>query len=197
MKLTQTVAPAEEPITLADARTWLGFQAGVTADDGVVTDLISEIRGYLEQRFKHRKLITQTWTVSLDEEELSGSEIKIPILPLIAISKIEVYDDDGNASTWASTNYQERAGEDPRIVLSPTGSWPSMRPYDSMVITATYGYGDQDDLPEEIRMIFKGLLRFQYRSKGAGVTETDAGNLLSIPGMFERMIRSLQVEPWA
>lgn len=196
MKLTQTVAPAEEPVSLADAREWCGFQAGVTQDDDVITDLIAEIRAYLEQRFKHRKLITQTWTVSLDYSEV-GAEIRIPIVPLIAVSKIEVYDDDGDASTVASSNYQVRAGEDPRVVLSPSGSWPSMRAYDSMVITGTYGYGLQVSLPEELRMIMKGLIKHLYKTKGTGIQETDAGNLIGTPQIFERMIRSLQVEPWA
>jgi uncharacterized phiE125 gp8 family phage protein len=196
MILTQTVAPTEEPIELEDARVWCGFQQGVRADDKVVEDLISEIRGYLEERWKHRKLITQTWTIGFDYSEI-GSEIRIPIVPLRSVSKIEVYDDDGNASIVGASNYQVRIGEDPRVVLSPSGSWPSMRAYDSMVITATVGYGLRTALPEDLRMLLKGLIQHQYRSKGFGVTETEAGNLISIPSVFERQIRSLKVEPWA
>ena len=65
MKLAQTVAPAAEPVLLSDARSWLAFESGVTEDDPVVSDLITKVREYVERR-TNRKLITQTWTVSLD-----------------------------------------------------------------------------------------------------------------------------------
>ena len=39
MKLTQTVAAAEAPITLAEARSWLSMQSGVTNDDAPLTTM--------------------------------------------------------------------------------------------------------------------------------------------------------------
>lgn len=195
MILTRTVAPAEEPITLTQARNWCGFQSGVTQDDDRITELISEIRFYLEERTHHRKIITQTWTVGLDAVEVS-SWINIPLVPLQSVTSIVVTDSAGDATAVDSSNYQVRAGENPRIVLSPTGSWPAMRPYDSMVITAVVGYGLQADIPEDLVMLLKGLVQHQYRSKGFGVSETVSGQIIGVPQMFERQIQGYTVNLW-
>jgi uncharacterized phiE125 gp8 family phage protein len=195
MNLTQTVAPTEEPITLEQARLWCGFQAGVTEDDEIIGNLIQETRAYLEQRFQHRKLITQTWTVDLDYSE-TGSVIKLPILPLASITSIVCTDADGDTATVGTSNYQTRIGEDPRVVLSPSGSWEDMRTYDAMTITCVVGYGLQASLPDDINLLLKGVIQHMYRSKGFGVTETVSGQLIGLPNMYEHLIKSLKVEPW-
>ena len=46
MKLTQTVAPAENPITLEQARTWLAIEVGVTEDDTAITECIEEVEDF-------------------------------------------------------------------------------------------------------------------------------------------------------
>jgi uncharacterized phiE125 gp8 family phage protein len=197
MKLTRTIAPAAEPITLTQAREWCAFQAGVTADDALLTSLITEVRAYLESKLTGRKLINQTWTVSLDEAEV-GSVITLPLLPLSSVTSIATYDDAGDATTVDPSNYQVRTGEAPRIVLSPSGEWPTMREFDSMLITCVIGYGAAAaNLPEEIVMLMKGLVQHQYRSKGMGITETASGQLIGVPGIYAQMIQSLRVEPWA
>ncbi len=195
MNIIQTVGPSEEPVTLADARGWCGFAAGVTQDDAILTDLIAEIRGYLEARLKGRKLVSQTYEITLDAAEIK-TEIRLPVLPLISITSIVTYDDDGNATTLSSSSYQYRKGEAPRVTLTSSGSWPAMREYDAVTITAVVGYGAQADMPDDLVMLIKGLIQHQYRSKGFGVTETQTGHLITVPRMFERQITALQVEPW-
>ena len=195
MNLRKTVDPSVEPITLAQARLWCGFQTGVTADDDALTALIAELRGYLEARLTGRKLITQTWTVELDAAEVD-TIIPIPLLPL-QTATVKVTDTAGAQTTLDASNYQVRAGENPRIVLAPSGAWGSMRTFDSMLITCVVGYGLQADLPDDIVMLLKGLVQHQYRSKGLGINETVSGQLISVPGMFERQIKALKVDPWA
>ena len=195
MKLTQTVAAAEAPITLAEARSWLSMQSGVTQDDVVLTTVIGEITDYLEDRLNGRKLIDQTWTIQLDAEEI-GAEIHLPLLPMTSVTSIATTDDAGDDTTVNATNYQYRTGNAPRIVLSPTGSWPTMRAYDSMLITAVFGYGDAADLPADIVQLVKDLTLFRYTTKGTGVTQTVSGQLMSVPGVTERQITALRVEPW-
>lgn len=195
MKLAQTVAAATAPITLAEARTWLSMQTGVTTDDAAITAIILEVTAYLEARLNGRKLIDQTWEIQLDAVEVVD-EIYLPILPLSSITKIEVTTDAGAESTVNASNYQYRVGQAPRIVLSPTGEWPDMREYDSMVITAVVGYGAAAALPDDLVQLVKDLTLFRYASKGSGVTQTVSGQVMSVPNITERQIAALKVEPW-
>ena len=195
MKLTQTVGPTVEPILLADARAWLAFESGVNDDDPILSDLITKVRSYIERR-TNIKLITQTWTASLDYDEILD-EIYLPLIPLQSISSIVTYDDDGDSTTVDSSNYSVRIGDHPRLVLSPSGSWPGdMRIYDAMLITAVCGYGTAgSDLPQDLVSLVEGLVLHSYSTKGMGVRETVSGQLISIPRDFERAIKAYRAYP--
>jgi hypothetical protein len=113
---------------------------GIVAEDALIEDLIAEAYDYLETE-TNRKMLGQTWKLTLDESEVS-SVIRLPLVPLVSVSSIVTTDDDGDETTVAATNYQVRGGENPRIVLTDDGEWPTdMRDYDSMVITCVCGYG--------------------------------------------------------
>lgn len=194
MRSVQTVAPTADPITLADCRTWLTFATGITEEDPILSEVIDEAASYLEAETGH-KLITQTWTVSLDADEIS-SEITIPIVPVQSVSSVVTYDSSGNSSTIDSSNYQLITGLQPKLVLASSGSWGTYRDYDSMVITLVVGYGDADsDIPGRVRMLLKGLIQHHYRSKGLGVAETASGQLIGMPQQLVRMIESIRVRP--
>lgn len=140
MQLTLATAPVTDAVTLAEARQWLNFTAGITEDDDILRVLIDEAYDFLENR-TNRKMLGQTWTLTLDESEVS-SVIRLPLVPLVSVSSIVTTDDDGDTTTVAATNYQVRGGENPRIVLTDDGEWPTdMRDYDSMAITCVCGYG--------------------------------------------------------
>jgi len=195
MKLTQTVAPTVEPILLADARAWLAFQSGVTEDDPVLESVITKVRSYIERR-TNLKMITQTWTASLDYDQVTD-EIYLPLIPLQSISSIVTYDDDGDTTTVDSSNYVVRPGQHPRLVLSPSGSWPGdMRQYDAMLITCVCGYGDAgSDVPADLVSVIEGTVLHQYSTKGMGVRETISGQLISLPNEFVKAIKAYRVYP--
>lgn len=139
MKLTRTTAPDADPVALSEVRAWLNMVQGITEDDSVLELLVDEAYDWLEVR-TNRKFLNQTWTAVLDYSEVSSC-IRLPLVPLVSISSIKTTDDAGTVTTVGSTNYQVRAGEDPRITLTSTGAWPSdMREYDAMEITAVCGY---------------------------------------------------------
>ena len=195
MNRTRTVAAEETPITLTDARAWLSMESGITEDDPVLTDLLDEVTAYTEARLNGRVFITQTWTVELDASEVTPM-IFLPLLPLQEVTSIKVTNDDGEQSTVDASNYQLRLGHTPRIVLSPSGSWPSMREFDSMLITCVVGYGDAaTDVPYDLTMLLKGIVLHQYASKGSGINQTVSGQLISLPSMLERMIKSYRLNP--
>lgn len=65
MSLIQLVAPSVEPVTLADAKTYLKVDADLTVDDTLITLLISAARQYAES-YTGRSFITQQWRLTLD-----------------------------------------------------------------------------------------------------------------------------------
>lgn len=143
MRLTKTIAPTLDIVSVVEARSWLAFQDGVHADDDVILNLIDEVIDSVESQ-TNRRLGTQTWTISLDSSEISDV-IRVPLVPLVSVSSIVTTDDDGNETAVGSTNYQVRSGLNPRITLTASGSWPTdCREYDSMLITAVAGYNGNE-----------------------------------------------------
>jgi len=139
MQLTLVTAPTTDAVTLAEVRQWLNFTHGVTEDDDVLESLIDEVYDYIENQ-TNRKILTQTWKVTLDWDEV-GAVIRLPLVRAVSVSSIVTTDDDGDDTTVTSTNYRLRAGENPRIVLTEDGEWPTdARDYDSMAITVVCGY---------------------------------------------------------
>lgn len=199
---TLVTAPAESAVTLAEAREWLAFQSGVTEDDSVVTDLVARVTAILEGNGKNhgqwngRKMITQTWKVTLDASEIS--DVIFPKLaPVSAVTSIVTYDDAGDDTTVSSSNYQVRTGESPRIVLAPSGVWPSnIREYDSMEITCTVGYGAASALPEDVKGIVLALIAHYYNTKGTGLIQTVSGQLAGLPYELKSDIRRLRLPSW-
>jgi hypothetical protein len=112
--------------------------AGITEDDVVIENLIDEVTNYLET-YTNRYILTQSVTVYLDSDEMK-SEIYLPCVPLVSVTSITTTDDDGSDTVVNSTNYQVRAGENPRITLTQSGSWPTdARTYDGMAIVCVVG----------------------------------------------------------
>jgi uncharacterized phiE125 gp8 family phage protein len=197
MKYTRTVDPTATPISLADARAWLAMETGVTVDDEVINELLYEANAYVEFRFNGRKLITQTWTVTLDEEDVSG-EIKLRLLPLQSITSIKTYDDDGNENVVEPGDYHATIGKNPRVILKSSGSWGDLRWYDCMIIELKVGYGDAgSDIPYDLTLLMKGLVLHLYLSKGRGVAQTVSGTLIALPNIYDQMIKNYRLPPWA
>ena len=138
MRVAVTTPAATDPVAVGEVRQWLNVQSNVTEDDAVLRQLMREATDYLEN-YCNRFITTQTVTVYLDADEIEDV-IHLPCVPLISVSSIVTTDDDGTATTVAATNYQVRAGENPRVSLTQSGSWPTdVRDYDGMAITCSVG----------------------------------------------------------
>jgi uncharacterized phiE125 gp8 family phage protein len=198
MKRERTVAPTAEAVTLDDVRKWLAMQGGVTDDDDLLEDLIDEVISYLEGNgtllgvLNGHVMCTQTWKLTLDEDEIK-TVIYPRIIPLSSVTSITTYDDDGASTLVAATNYQVTAGMRPRIALTDNGEWPSdTRDHDAMEIVCVCGYGAATAVPLDFKTVIKGLVLHQYSAKGLGVQQTVSGQLISVPRQFERMIDQLR-----
>lgn len=164
MKLILSVAPAEEPVSLASAR--LHLRIDDTADDDLITALIVAAR----QRFESvtwRSLITQTLVLRLDEWPADNC-IELPRPPLVSVTSVQYTDEAGDTTTFASSNYLvSTAGEPGAIVLKAAAAWPSatLQAVDGVTVTYVAGYGDAANVPQIIKQALLMLVAHWYENR--------------------------------
>ena len=99
MALVIKTPPASEPVSLAEAKSFLRITDG--DDDALISSLVTAIRQKAEF-WTRRSFITQTWTLWLDSVP-KGFNITVPLSPLQSITHIKSYDLANVASTVTTT----------------------------------------------------------------------------------------------
>lgn len=165
MPLTQTVAPAIEPITLTEAK----LQARVidNSEDALLTLMIGSARRYAEA-YCGRSFITQQWRLTLDSFpgpwtfgvrygktfSLPAHAIQVERSPVQSVQAITYRDMQGVWQTMPPTDYVvDIASPVGRIVPVFGVIWPITQPQIASVrVDFTAGYGSLvSDVPEGIR----------------------------------------------
>jgi hypothetical protein len=190
--LTLVTSPDEEPVSLAEAKSWC--QVDLTSD--AVTDgLIAAARGWCEE-YTRRAFVTQTWRLTLDAfpGNLYGSAlgdwpwvrgryaspvaegqpyweqfaIRLPRPPLQAVAPVTFEDGTGSLVTMDPAAYQV-VGTDPGLVAPVYGGyWPLTRAQLGAVnVTFRCGYGGADAVPEGVKTGIKMLLRHWLENRAA------------------------------
>src|SRR5690554_6904374 len=119
--LVRVTQPAEEPVTLVEAKTHLRVDA--TDEDALISSLIASAREHVEA-FQLRALVTQTWRLSLDRFP-RGRVIRLPRPPLQSVTSITYTDPGGAQQTLSNTLYDVDTDSEPgRIVLKDDADWP-------------------------------------------------------------------------
>lgn len=150
MNIIELTAPEAEPITLADCYTHLRLDSEGSPethpDDAMLTGMIQAAREdaeritqrcFVERRV--RQVLSDFWgCLDLMRSPYRGGMV------------VRYYDTDNALQTLASTEYM--VIEDtfvPRIMLAPTGSWPSIyyRP-DAVHLEYTVGYEPEGSPPD-------------------------------------------------
>jgi uncharacterized phiE125 gp8 family phage protein len=85
--LTQTIPPASEPVTLAQAKLFLRVDG--TDDDALITDLITAARLAAESHTR-LSLLTQSWKLAFDHALENGTFL--PKGPVQSVSSVIAYD---------------------------------------------------------------------------------------------------------
>lgn len=181
--------PAAEPVTLAEARSWL--RVDTTDEDGAIASLISAAREIVEMATR-RALVTQSWRIVMDAwpfavahrswtllstraAALTG-EISLPLAPLQSVAAIRVYDSMGVAQTLPTSSWRlVAAPERARIVFSAAPPQPTAT-VAGIEIDVVAGYGDPQDTPAPLRHAILSLVSYWFDNRG-DVATTDAGNL--------------------
>ncbi len=173
ISLKQTVAPAIEPVTLAEAKEQMRVLHEY--EDDYITGLITAARIEAEKT-NGRSFITQEWRVNLDSFPCSStSSILIPNPPLQTIDSVTYYDSSGTQQTWAASNYIVDSDSEPARLTPAYGvTWPTAQSRPNAVsIAFTAGFGDAaEDVPEEKRLAIKILTALFYENREPIVTGT-------------------------
>ena len=146
----RTVAPAEMPVTLAEAKAHL--RVDHDDQDDLITAQIKAATAYLDgyAGILGRALVTQTW-----RQDFAGfaDRLPLPVSPVIAIVSVSYFDGGNVQQTLDAGVYDLFAdARGAYVTLRPGQVWPvTFHRADAVSITFTAGYGAAADVPEPIR----------------------------------------------
>ena len=186
METTLKTAPVVQPISLNEVKRHLRIDIDDVDQDDYLQDLIVVARRRVES-ITWRKLITQTWYAYLQNWP-RGEYIELPFGSLQSVTAIKYTDDDGDESTWSSSEYI--VGTDyqkGRITLADGYTWPNETLYPSNPIEIEFlcGYGLAASVPPELKHAMKMIISELFENReisivGVSFQEMDTiNNLLS------------------
>mgnify|MGYP003114967546 CR=1 FL=1 len=157
-------------------------------DDTLIGELIKSAQNLVEA-YMNRAITTQTLSLFLDrlpfysdlklqegiftapDLEYNSNFIVLPKPPAVSVSHVKYYDNDDNASTFASSNYYvDTISDQARVVLKTGSSWPTVsetRNANAYEIKYVAGYGGASDVPEPIVQAIKLLTTHLYENREA------------------------------
>ena len=187
--LTETVAPAAEPVSLAEAK--IHLRQDFPDDDDLITTLIAAARQHVSM-VTRRAFVNTTYTLKLDEYP---TEIWIPVSPLSSVTSITYIDTNGNSQTEASSVYSVDTDTEPgRISQAFDQSWSDTRDQNNAItVTFVSGYGAAaSDVPETFKASIKLLVGHWYQSREA-VAVSIGGNIVEIPLALKMLLDGQRV----
>lgn len=163
------VAPAEEPITLTEAK--LHLRVTGTAEDTLITSLIQAARERCED-VTMRSLVTRTYDAYLDCWPECGS-VMLPYPPAASIVSVKYTDSTGTQGTMDSLDYYLAVARG-QLVLGYGKSWPTavLQPKEAIVIRYTAGYGAASAVPAWAKHAMKLLIGHWYMNREEVTTGT-------------------------
>lgn len=171
MSLLRTAEPAEEPITLAEAKLHLAVDASDT--DALITLLIKAARRQAEHQMQ-RSLIDQEWTLTLDG---FPDEVRLHMGRVSAITSVAYVDADGVTQTLAGANYYlDNKGAYTQWLVPAYGTaWPSTRDQ-ANAVTVVYRAGEAGaaSVPEDIKQWILLMVGQWFATREAGVEKAIA-----------------------
>jgi uncharacterized phiE125 gp8 family phage protein len=196
MGLSLVTGPAQEPLTIAEAKIAARALSDVSDEDGLFAEWIATSREYVEN-FTRRALLTQTWALKLDgfgtSAYMSCGVMTLPKPPLISITSIVYLDGAGATQTWASSNYRVDTETGPdvgraRITPAYGVSWPQTYPVTNAVtVTFVAGYGTApESLPSTMLSNMRSRVAYYYQHRepvavGVGIGAIELPNYLDGP----------------
>lgn len=178
MSLTIVTPPAEEPVTLTEAKNHL--RVDLTDDDSLISALIVAAREHAEA-ITRRAFITQTLKLSLDAFPANNGPIYVPMPPLQSVNSLKYFDTDGVEQTLnEGTDYLvDNESEPGRITPAPDTGWPATQNRPNAVsVEFVAGFGDASKVPQGIKQAILLMVGHWYENREAVTMQgNNAGEL--------------------
>lgn len=180
MSVRVVVAPAVEPLTLAEVK--LHLREDLSEQDDLITSLIQMAREYAE-RYTGRAFITQTLQLSLPCFPADG-EIVLPRPPIQYVETIRYTDADGVDQLVDDALYQVDLLSEPGAVKPAYGEvWPAPRAGDYNAVRVRYvaGFAEigspsnvdpRNGVPELVKQWMRVRIAQHYEHREATVVGT-------------------------
>ena len=159
-----TTAPASEPISVADAKTYLNVTT--TLHNALITNIVSAARVMYEQ-YTDTAVISQTITQVWDYTPCKEFELGVSPLITSTLPVLSYTDTNGSYQTYDATNYTlDSVSTLPRLVKKTTANWPSTGDFPNRwrcVYLA--GYAVAASVPEDISSSILLMVGFLYENR--------------------------------
>jgi len=174
--------PAEEPVSLVEAKAFLRLDD--TAEDALVETLVTAARLHVEGTTA-RATVAQSWRLVLDEWPLDR-EIRLPVGPLLTLSAVTVFDDEGDPTELALGQFETDAAT-PRLLLpADIDGLPVMRERQGIEIDYVAGFGlDGAAVPADLKHAMLSLVAYWFANRDAVIV---AGSGAVVPPGFDRLV---------
>lgn len=176
--------PAQEPVSLARAKTFLRIEDA--AEDGLIETLVSAARLHVES-ITGRAMIAQTWRIVLDAFP-AGGVVKLPVSPVTAISAVRAYDEAGEAVNLDAGIFALDAFVTPACIRVPdiVPGLPRLRAARGIEIDFLAGFGPEpEDVPGDLCQALLTLVAHWYEHRDAVIV---AGSGAVVPAGFDRLV---------
>lgn len=137
MALRKLTDATIEPVSLAEARAHL--RAATTAEDALITSLITVARQTCEDRLQ-RTLLQTDWELTVD---YFPDALRLLMPTVMSVQSVQYVDEDGATQTLSPSSYQVDTKSEPGWIVPAYGyEWPTTREQINAVTVAyRCGYG--------------------------------------------------------
>jgi len=173
-QITETVAPAIEPVSLAEMKAHLRVDG--SDSDTLINAQITAVRQWVEMHLQ-RSLVRRTYRADL---WAFFSAIELPRLPLSSVTSIQYYNTDSPQvlTTLSASLYLANLGRS-MIYIDPadTTSLPSVASrHDAVQITYVAGYEPSSDSPQDLTGNVPSAIKSAIKLQAADLFENRETN---------------------
>ncbi len=148
------VAPAIEPVTLAETKLFLRIDS--TEEDSLILALTTVARQLVE-KYLAKVLITQTWQMT--QRMITGQAIALIPAPIQAITSVTIL--NGQTTQTLVANAYEFNKEEEKLELKSSYNG------DSITIEMVSGYGSAEQVPAPIKHAILSGINHLYHNRDA------------------------------
>lgn len=180
-------APAIEPVSLAEAKSWLREDGA--DEDQLIQALIVSARLTLEA-YTRRFYVTQSWRLVFDawpESLCATSTLSIPFAPFQSVTAIRIFDGNDNAQIIPTASYRApAASEGGRVIFTSAPPAPG-RSADGVEIDFVAGYGAlSSQTPEPLRRATLMLVAHWREKRGDEADDALPRAVAQLAGPYRR-----------